>query len=133
MTTSNSRRGPALFNFRELDDSVGVRLESALAELPETHTSGMEGYDVFDSVVLDRRNCVLKILAAISKDYEVNKREEPQAPWSFDYVVELDEGNMLSVMARLSAKASDSSGNVFYGASVVRVGPDSYAIWSDFD
>jgi hypothetical protein len=108
-------------------------LESALAELPETHTSGMEGYDVFDSVVLDRRNCVLKILAAIRKDYAVNKEEEPRAPWSFDYVVELDEGNKLSVMARLSAKTSDSSGSVFYGASVVRVGPDSYAIWSDFD
>lgn len=133
MTTSDSRQGCALFDFRELDYSVETRLEKALDELPGTHASGMEGRDVLDSMVLDRRNCLATILAAISKDYAANKQKEPQAAWSFDYAVELIAGTTLNVMARLSDKTGRKKGSVFYGASIVRVGPDSYAIWSDFD
>ena len=130
---TDSHRSHTLFAFRELDASVGIRLESALAELPETHASGIEGRDPFDSLVVDRRNCVSQILAAISRDYAANKQKEARAGWSFDYVVDLSAGTTLSVMARLSGKTSDPTGSVFYGADIVRVGSDSYAVWSDFD
>jgi hypothetical protein len=133
LTASDARRGHVLFDFRELDDSVGARLETALAELPETHASGLEGRPAFDAVVSNRRKCVSEILAAISKDYAANRQKEALAGWTFEYVVELSAGTTLSVMARLFGKIPDSKGSVFYGADIVRVGPDSYAIWSDFD
>lgn len=133
MTASDARRGQFLFDFRELDDSVGARLERALADLPETHASGLEGRQAFDAVVSNRRKCVSEILAAISKDYAANKQKEALAGWTFEYVVELSAGATLSVMARLFGKIPDSKGSVFYGADIVRVGPDSYAIRSDFD
>jgi hypothetical protein len=113
LTTSDVRQGHLLFDFRELDSSVEIRLQKALAELPETHASGMEGRDVFDSVVLDRRNCLAKVLAAIGKDYAANKRKEPQAAWSFDCAVELIAGTTLNVMARLSDKTGRKKGSVF--------------------
>ena len=120
-----------LFSFRELDDSVRTRLERALTELPEVHTSSSANRDFLDSPVLDRGACLSMVLAAIGKDYAVNIRQEPREPWVFDYVVELT-GTTLNVMTRLSAKADDSKGSIFYGASIVRVGPDRYATRSDF-
>jgi hypothetical protein len=133
LTASDTRRGQLLFDFRGLDDSVGARLERALAELPETHANGLEGRQAFDAAMLDRRKCVSEILAAVSKDYAANKQKEMLAGWTFEYVVELSAGTTLSVMARLFGKIPDSKGSVFYGADIVRVGPDSYAVWSDFD
>ena len=50
MTAADTHRGHVLFDFRELDDSVGARLERALAELPETHASGLEGRQAFDAI-----------------------------------------------------------------------------------
>jgi hypothetical protein len=117
-----------LLDFRDPDERVWRQIDRALRDLTIADPAAVDSAEV-----ADRESCLSRVKAAITKDHAANVREEPDEPWEFDYVVELENDNTLNVMTRLQSKDDTSQGAVFYGLSVVRLAPNEYAISSDYD